>query len=43
MIFVNGAPEFLMEWSNLNTAQKKEINEKISNLAISSFNCIYVY
>ncbi len=33
MIFVNGAPEFLVEWSNLDKTQKKEINRKIDELS----------
>ncbi|MEJ2347706.1 MAG: HAD-IC family P-type ATPase [Patescibacteria group bacterium] len=33
MIFVNGAPEFLMEWSKLNKKQKDEIKKKIDELS----------
>lgn len=32
IIFVNGAPELLLEWTNLSTSQKKEIKAKIDEL-----------
>jgi len=34
-LFVNGAPEFLMDWSNLSTAKKNEINNKIKEYSHS--------
>ena len=33
MLFVNGAPEFLVEWSNLNKNEKQELNQKIKELS----------
>ena len=33
VLFVNGAPEFLVEWSNLNKKEKQELNQKIKELS----------
>ncbi|MGB6838837.1 MAG: HAD-IC family P-type ATPase, partial [Microgenomates group bacterium] len=33
ILFVNGAPEFLIEWSNLKEEEKKELNQKIEELS----------
>ncbi|MBP7848075.1 hypothetical protein KA013_02535 [Patescibacteria group bacterium] len=32
MMFVNGAPDYLLEWSNLDAAKKQEIKKQIDEL-----------
>ena len=40
MLFVNGAPDYLLEWTTLDTEKKKEIKEKIDELTSLGYRLV---